>query len=143
MLVVVGLGVAGFFQQYPVAHSALKFVSAVYMFWLALNIAKASAPEETAGRAKPMTFFQAALFQWVNPKAWSMALTTVTLYSSSQNPNSLFIVAGIFALVNLPAVGSWAYLGQNIRLWLASPVLLRCFNWGMAILLIGSLAVMF
>lgn len=142
MVVVVGLGVTELFQRFPSAYEALKAVSAVYILWLACKMASASAPEALEGGARPMTFLQAASFQWVNPKAWSMALTTVTLYSPGLDARSLFSVALVFVLVNFPSVSSWVYLGQNMRRWLASPMRQACFNWGMAILLAGSLVMM-
>jgi threonine/homoserine/homoserine lactone efflux protein len=62
-----------------------------------------------------MTFVGAALFQWVNPKAWPMALTAVSLYAPVRSALSILFVAGVFAVVNLPSVGLWAYAGEKIR----------------------------
>lgn len=152
MLIVVGLGLAGIFDQFPAAYTVLKVVSVVYMLWLAWKIANASAPGSAgAGRAgagnegarsKPLSFLQAAAFQWVNPKAWSMALTAITLYSPQHDTHTLLIIALVFALVNLPSVSSWVVLGQQMSRWLHSPQRLRVFNWTMALLLVASLAMM-
>ncbi len=74
MIVLVGVGLMGLFDLFPVLNIALKVVSVVYLLWLAWKIANAAAPDtDTGARGKPMTFVQAMLFQWVNPKAWSMA----------------------------------------------------------------------
>jgi threonine/homoserine/homoserine lactone efflux protein len=140
MLFLVGLGVAGVLQEFPAAQGSMKVAGVAYMLWLAWKIARASAPGQAKEGSRPMTFRQAVLFQWLNPKAWSMSLTAVALYSPSRDLHALFLVACIFLLVNFPSVSSWAYLGQNIRFFLSSPARLRAFNWGMALLLVGSLA---
>ena len=86
-----------------------------------------------------MTFLQAAAFQWVNPKAWTMALTAITAYTPDRSFQSILIVGLVFGAINLPSVGSWTILGQQMARILQSPARLRAFNWLMAGLLIGSL----
>jgi len=86
-----------------------------------------------------MTFLAAALFQWVNPKAWAMALTAVTVYAPSQTIAGLTLVSVTFGVINLPAVGCWAMLGQQMRRVLTNAGRLRAFNTIMAVLLIASL----
>ena len=91
-------------------------------------------------RAKPMTFVQAALFQWVNPKAWTMALTAVTAYLPANDAlMSLIIVALVFGAINLPTVGSWTLMGVQLRRFLSDPLKLRVFNIIAALALVGSL----
>ncbi len=140
MVVLVGTGLVGVFETYPVSYTILKAVSVAYLLYLAWKIAMSSAPGEAAGAAKPMTFLQAALFQWVNPKAWAMALTAVTVYAPSQSLSAIALVAFIFGLVNIPSVGSWTILGQEMRRFLNNPTRLQIFNIAMALLLVASLA---
>ncbi len=140
MIVMVGIGLVGLFDLWPPAYDVLKVVSVVYMLWLAWKIANASAPQTDQVNQKPFGFLQAALFQWVNPKAWTMALTAVTVYAPNRNIGAVLWVAAIFGLVNLPSVSSWALLGQGMRRWLSGPRRLRAFNWTMAALLVASLA---
>ena len=85
-----------------------------------------------------MTFLEAAAFQWVNPKAWTMALGAVSLYSTGAFW-SVAVVAAVFTAVNIPSVGSWTLLGQEMRRILTSPARLRLFNWTMAGLLVATL----
>ena len=139
MVAAMGLGVAAAFEAVPRAMVALKAASALYMLWLAWRIAHAAAPEGGAGSGRPMTFLEAAAFQWVNPKAWAMALGAVALYAADGAPWSVLAVAGVFAAVNLPSVSAWAALGTQLRRWLTSPGRLRVFNWTMAALLVASL----
>jgi threonine/homoserine/homoserine lactone efflux protein len=139
MVFLVGLGLAGLFRAWPPALVVLKLASVGYMLWLAWRIARAGSPGEGRARAAPMTFLQAAAFQWVNPKAWAMALGAVSAYVVAPSVWACAAVAGVFAAVNLPSVSVWVWAGQAMRRWLQSPGRLRAFNWTMAALLVLSL----
>jgi threonine/homoserine/homoserine lactone efflux protein len=139
MIMMVGVGLVGLFDLWPPAYTVLKVLSVLYMLWLAWKIANAAAPQTEQQNQQPLSFMQAALFQWVNPKAWTMALTSITVYAPSKSMVAVLWVALIFGLVNLPSVSSWALLGQTMRRWLSSPARLRAFNWTMAALLVASL----
>lgn len=136
---VVGVGVVGVFITYPAARTALTIISVVYMIWLAWKIANSAPPEGSTGRATPLTFLQAAAFQWVNPKAWIMSMGAVTLYAPGQDMRAVAAVALVFCAVNLPAVSIWAMAGVGLRKFLQDPRRLRVFNYTMAGLLIASL----
>lgn len=142
MVALVGLGLVGLFEAYPLSYDVLKAVSVVYLVFLAWKIATSAAPagtetEEQQGR--PITFIQAVLFQWVNPKAWTMALTALTVYAPSQSLWAVLLVAAVFGLINLPCVSSWTLLGQQLQRLLTSQRRLAAFNISMAVLLVGSL----
>ncbi|WP_374428345.1 LysE family translocator [Tabrizicola sp.] len=139
MVFLVGLGLAGVFTAWPLALTVLKVASVAYMLWLAWKIAHAGAPGEGRVKPQPMTFLQAAAFQWVNPKAWAMALGAVSAYVVEPSVWAYAAVAGAFALVNLPSVSVWAGMGQAVRRWLEGPGRLKAFNWTMAGLLVLSL----
>lgn len=139
MVFLVGLGLAGVFKAWPPALVVLKVASVGYMLWLAWKIAQSGAPGEGKAKPQPMTFLQAAAFQWVNPKAWAMALGAVSAYVVEPSAWAYAAVAGAFACVNLPSVAVWAGAGQAVRRWLDGPGRLRAFNWGMAGLLVLSL----
>lgn len=139
MVFLVGLGLAGVIHAWPPVLVGLKVASVVYMLWLAWKIAHAAAPGEGRAGGVPMTFVQAAAFQWVNPKAWAMALGAVSAYAPDGKIGEVALVAGVFAMVNLPSVSVWAAAGQAVRAWLSAPARLRAFNWTMAVLLILSL----
>lgn len=143
MIVLVGVGLMELFDLFPVLNSVLKVVSVVYMLWLAWKIANAGAPSDGEGPGgRPMSFVQAMLFQWVNPKAWSMALTAIALYAPDRNLAAVLLVALVFGIINLPSTSLWAVMGVSLRGWLSSPARLRAFNWTMAALLVGSLALL-
>jgi threonine/homoserine/homoserine lactone efflux protein len=140
MIVLVGIGLVQIFDLYPISHQILKVVSVIYLFWLARKIANAAPPEgDVANESTPITFIQAALFQWVNPKAWTMALTAITAYAPNQTLGSVIWVALVFGIVNLPSVSLWTVLGEQMARFLTSAARLRAFNWLMAALLVASL----
>ncbi|MFT5799138.1 MAG: threonine/homoserine/homoserine lactone efflux protein [Candidatus Azotimanducaceae bacterium] len=139
MVVLVGIGLAQVFDLYPITHTILKIGSVGYLLYLAWKIANAAPVNAKDSSGTPMTFLQAAAFQWVNPKAWTMAVTAVTVYAPDTNLATLLLVAAIFGAVNLPAVSSWTLLGQQMARILTNPTRLRLFNWSMAALLIASL----
>lgn len=139
MILTLGAGVAELFHQMPAAQLVLKILSALYMLWLAWKIATAVAPEAGEVTGRPMTFLQAAAFQWVNPKAWAMALTALTVYLPQPGLAGVALVAAMFCLVNFPSVAAWAAMGQQMARWLTTPARLRAFNRTMAVLLVASL----
>ena len=139
MTLVVGAGLMALFDAFPVLHTLLKVVSAGYLLWLAFKVATAAPLEDRAASGRPMTVLQAAAFQWVNPKAWAMVLSAVTLYAPDRSLASVAVVAAAFAIVCFPAISIWAWLGTVVRQWLSSTTRLRAFNISMAALLVASL----
>lgn len=143
MIVLIGLGLAGVFAAFPAAYTVLKVLSCAYLLYLAWMLATAApklAGAPGVGPGKPFTFIQAALFQWVNPKAWTMALTAITVYAPADDRVvGLMVTAVVFGLINLPTVGSWALLGTQLRRLLAAPGRLRAFNIVAALTLVATL----
>ncbi|WP_299008518.1 LysE family translocator [uncultured Shewanella sp.] len=139
MVLLVGTGLSQFLDQYPSSYSILRVVSIIYLLYLAFKIATTDTTQGSRSLAQPMTFLQAAGFQWINPKAWTMALTAIGAYSPSHSLQAIMICAVIFACVNLPSVSFWTLLGQQSRQLLSNPKRLRAFNLFMAGLLIISI----
>ena len=139
LVLAVGLGLGTVFQRHPDVHTALKFVGGAFLVYLAWRIATAGHGTTGMARGRPMTFVEAVLFQWVNPKAWAMALTAITVYAPDRSLAAILLVAAIFGAINLPTVSTWTVIGQQIRRFLGSPARLRAFNWTCAALLVASL----
>lgn len=139
MALLIGAGLMALFDAVPALNLVLKVLSVGYLLWLALKIATAAPIEERGSDNRPMTFVQAATFQWVNPKAWAMCLSAITLYAPDRSLLSVVIVAGAFALVCFPAISVWAWLGTVVRQWLSNAARLRIFNLTMAAFLVASL----
>lgn len=141
MIVAVGAGMATVLAVVPGLLGVIRWASVAYLLYLAWRIATAPAtPLADRSAARPLTFLEAAAFQWVNPKAWTMALTAVSAYIPPDNPRlGLLIVAGVFGIINLPSVGLWAAMGVSLRRFLADPVRLRTFNIVAALTLVATL----
>ena len=139
MTLPVGLGVMTLFDRWPVAETVLRTVAVLYVFWLAWKIANAAPAARTRSAGRPLTFLQAAGFQWVNPKAWSMALGAITLYAAGRDLPAILWIAGIFAALGTLSALTWVTLGTAMRRLLSEPRRLRLFNRVMAVLLIVSM----
>ena len=141
MAVLVGAGLIRIFEIWPLTYAALKIGSVLFLGWLAWKIATAAPPSNAPDAAgTPLTFLQAALFQWVNPKAWAMALSAISAYRpEGSGLTGVLIVAVVFGLVNLPSVSCWVVLGTQLRRLLDVPWKLRAFNFTAALLLLASL----
>ncbi|MCI8212459.1 lysine transporter LysE [Pseudomonas sp. S25] len=141
LVLAVGLGLGAAFQTYPLLYTILRYVGAAYLLYLAWKIATSGPASDASGaESKPQTFMQAALFQWVNPKAWVMAVGAISTYTPLQGYfTNVVIISAVFALINLPSVGVWAGFGSLLRNALRDPFWLRVFNGVMAVLLVVSL----
>lgn len=140
LLLGVGLGLGALLTTFPSLHLVLKIAGGGYLLYLAWRIAMSRSMGDGAARGRPMTFLEAAAFQWVNPKAWVMAVSAMAIYTNPADPFvSMLIVAVAFAAVNLPSVSTWAGFGTALRGFLADPVRLKWFNIAMGVLLAASL----
>lgn len=140
MVFLVGVGLMQVFDAYPESYNILKIASVSYLLFLTYKIATAKAPQENGQNdTKPLTFLQAASFQWVNPKGWTVALTAVSAYSTSSSLESVVLVAITFGIISLPVVTIWTVFGQQLRRMLTSQIRLRVFNLTMALLLLATL----
>ncbi len=141
MLIAVGLGAGVVFHRYPSLHDVLQVVGAVYMLYLAYRIATASTVDFNAKTAAPLGVMSAALFQWVNPKAWVMAVGAVLTYASVSGSYALdvFVIALLFCVFGSPCSLVWVFFGTFLRRYLARPRALRAFNVAMSVVLVVSL----
>lgn len=139
MVFLVGVGLMGAFIGYPPLQLALKVVSVVYMLWLAWKIATALPPSGARVEGHPLTFLQAAAFQWVNPKAWIMSLAAVAIYAPDQQFGAVAWVALGFLSVGWLTTVIWTAVGVSLRGLLTRPTWLRLFNYTMAALLVAAL----
>ena len=135
-----GLGLAGIFVAFPLLHQVLKWGGAAYLLWLAFKIATAKGVGMKATGARPMSFAGAIAFQFVNPKAWVMALGTVSTYVPGRAfLANLLVALMIFMVISIFTVFTWTVFGVGLRRFLNRPLTLRIFNVGMALLLVVSL----
>jgi threonine/homoserine/homoserine lactone efflux protein len=134
-----GVGFGAIFIAYPVLQTILKYAGAAYLIYLAVVIA-ISEPVTTVGLSRPMTFWWAALFQWVNAKGWVMVISTVTAYSAIViYPWNITIQVILSLILGALSCTAWAAFGSSLRSILSSRKIIRAFNIVMAILLLASL----
>jgi len=149
LLLGIALGLGSLLQTWPVAEQGLRVLCVAALLYLAWLLVRPSAPPEnalhdeapgTASAARPLRFWQAALFQWVNPKAWMMMITALAAYSQPGNvTGSVIVIALLFLVLTLPVIGFWNLSGAALHNWLADPRRERWFNRVMAALLLTSL----
>jgi len=144
MIAAVGVGLGTIFIAYPVLQTILKYAGAAYLIYLAVVIAMSGPPKPGEASRKPMTFWGAAVFQWINVKGWVMVIGTITAYAAiAAFPWNIVIQTVIVLVVGIPATVAWALFGSALRPILTSPLAVRAFNVVMAILLLASLIPVF
>lgn len=141
MVGAVGLGLGTIFITYPVLQTILKYAGAAYLIYLAAVIAMSGPVASGQDNARgPMTFWGAAMFQWVNAKGWVMVIGTITAYAAIADfPWNILMQVIISLLIGAVSCVAWALFGSALRPWLSSPRAVRAFNIVMAILLLASL----
>lgn len=140
MVLLVGLGFGVVFERFPLLHIWIKITGVLYLLWLAWKIGSSTPCSIEGSDAKPFSFLQAALFQWVNAKAWIMASGAVAAFTTVSG-NAWWDVTQItaaFLLVSFPCVGVWLTCGALLRSVLNQPLYQRVFNLTMALLLVLS-----
>ncbi|CAL79233.1 Putative Transporter, LysE family [Bradyrhizobium sp. ORS 278] len=141
MVGAVGVGLATVFITYPVLQQVLKYLGAAYLIYLAIAIAFSGStkPEEATPRG-PMSFWGAALFQWVNAKGWVMVISTITAYAAiARFPANVALQVAISFVMAIGSTVTWTLFGTALRPLLSSERAVRGFNIVMAVLLLASL----
>ncbi len=146
MVAGVGFGLGGVFDAVPELHAVLKYAGSGYILWMAWKIATASGISQlTEQPGRPLTFLQAAAFQWVNPKGWVVAVGAISTFTSLQGDLLLEVgaITLTFACVNYPCASVWTLFGVAIGRLLKRGRWLRIFNMAMGLLLVTSIAPLF
>jgi threonine/homoserine/homoserine lactone efflux protein len=141
MLIAIGLGITELFNAFPTSFIVMKVVGVFYLSYLAVKIATMPVQSFDHVKAKPLSFIQAALFQWVNPKAWIMCIGALVTYASVGEGyfQQVLLIALIFFLFGAPCTIAWLSFGSSLKQVLSKPAYLKAFNVSMAALLIASL----
>jgi threonine/homoserine/homoserine lactone efflux protein len=137
-----GLGLL--FTSFPAVHTALKVAGGAYLLWLAWKVANAGRPQRTDGESgRPLTFLQAAAFQWVNPKGVLTALSAVALFVRPRSaPGDTILMLAVFAVATVIAVTVWTAFGTVVSQALREQHHAQIFNIVMALLLVASIVPM-
>lgn len=157
LLLAVGFGLGAVFERYPILHEILRYAGAAYLVWLGIKIATGwggksqpadgaeKSPANDRGTGKPFGFLQGAAFQWINPKAWVLAvgaMAAFTLADRPMAPQVLMIVAVLGALA-FPSLGLWLGSGVLVARYLKTERAMRIFNIALGCLCIASVVFIF
>jgi threonine/homoserine/homoserine lactone efflux protein len=141
MLLIVGLALGQLFQASAVLREGLRWGGIALLLWLAWKVATSTKTGATSGAARPMSFAGAAGFQWINPKAWPMAVAATAQFIHPGDPvTTALIVTATFMTLGLLSSTAWVLAGQAIARFLTSDRRLRAFNITMALLIVLSVA---
>lgn len=154
LLVAITLGLGQLLIRFPMLEVVLKILcgaALLYLTWGLVKPAFAPTPlvmqpdaEDAPVVSKPLSFWQAAMFQWVNPKAWMMMLTAIATYTQPQTIWSDTLLIGLlFAVLGMPVISLWNLFGASLRKFLLDPLKARVFNLVMGGLLLGSMYPLF
>ena len=141
MLLLVGAGLESLLKAFPLVYQVMKVVGFAYLVYLAWGVAQSGAPQRNGEEAvQPITFLGAAAFQWVNPKAWIMAIGYFSNYMPTDASLTFVVLTCfMFSAINFPSVGLWVWLGAKLERYLQRNSVRRVFNGTMAVLLIASM----
>lgn len=136
----IGFGLGAFFTQYPSFHQAIKILGVSYLLYLAWKIANTKSTNTGSNLQKPLTFFQAAAFQWVNPKAWVIAIGAIATFTTHGNISTqiIFIIFAYF-LASLSCMGIWLVIGASLQTLIERPRQFQLLNIAMAFVLMVSI----
>lgn len=145
MVLAVGAGLSQLFILFPFLENVVKYAGIIYMLYLAWKIATSTADLNEVKKSKPLTFFQAVAFQWINPKAWIMAVGAISTFSTLFPSHLLEVLslAIIFFVIGIPCVGAWLVFGSLLKNILKDLRTQKIFNRTMAALLVASIALLF
>ncbi|CAA0112282.1 Cysteine/O-acetylserine efflux protein [BD1-7 clade bacterium] len=140
MVMLVGLGVEQLFVQYPQLNTLLRVFSISFLLYLAWRVLRShnSGNQETA-TGQPITFFQAMAFQWVNPKAWTIALTALGMAATPADQHGILMVVLVIGVFNAVSANAWVCFGQQIVRLLSTDRNRRVFNYCVAGGLVASI----
>ena len=139
-LSLVCLGLGSLFTQFPILLNILRYIGAVYILYLAYKIFGTLNVSLTEEKSRPLRYYEAILFQFVNPKAWVICITAVSLfYPEKENliVGTLFMVI-MSTLINIPSISVWAFGGSVIRRYLGNNKLKKIIEWFLALLLLAT-----
>ncbi|MCL2913247.1 LysE family translocator [Shewanella corallii] len=141
MVLAVGLGLSEVFQRFPLMHTSIKTLGICYLLYMAYRLVMSRSEIETRNRPEPLGFFQAAAFQWVNPKAWVMAIGAMGAFTSLNDPLTpqVLKISSVFFFIGVPTALLWLGLGLSLKRFLNAPHRQRRFNLLMASLLVLSI----
>ncbi len=145
MLIAMAFGLVQIFDAWPLLHTFLRYAGATYMVYLAFRIATSTKISKAKETAQPLSFVEAALFQWINPKAVIYALSTLSIFTTPKGNffEEILLLTIVAVLVSFSSITTWCLFGSAIGHLLKSVKALRIFNLTMAAALLASITLIF
>lgn len=145
MVFATALGLGEVFRAFPLIGEILRWIGAALLIWLAWKVFNAPAPGSQKGKGRPWYFYEAAAFQWINPKAWMMAISVISVFVTGTAPlMEATYCAGAYLLAGLTSAHGWAGFGASLQRFLSTPLRLKLFNSLMAgLILLTVVGLMF
>jgi len=143
-LIAVCAGLGAVFTRWPALQTVLSWAGAAYLIFMGWKLLRSSGIATSAAAGEPITFFQAALFQFLNPKAWVMTLTAAALFFPAEwgiVRGSAYVIF-MMVVINLPSIAVWALFGSSMRRLLEQRSRRTVFNSAMALALVGTAVMM-
>ena len=139
-LALVCLGLGSLFNQFPILLDILRYFGAAYILYLAYKMFGSLNITSAEEKSRPLKYYEAILFQFVNPKAWVICITAVSLFYPE---NESLIIGTVFmvimsTIINIPSISVWAFGGSIIRYYLGNKKLKKIIEWFLAIFLVGT-----
>lgn len=143
MVLSVALGFGVLFLQYDWLKQALKIIGSLYMLYLAWCIVSTTVESHEQETTKPMSFMQALLFQWANPKAWMMAIGAISIFTIAESElHNAMAISATFFIACLPCIGLWLIGGAFLQKMIKNETQQKWFNRALALSLVASIAPM-
>ena len=144
MILLVGFFLGQVFETSALLRTAVGWLGAALMLWIAWNIATSGGISSAKGAARPMRFYEIAAFQWVNPKAWAMVIAVTSQFVTDDNGRTVIpIITLVFFTMGLFSAATWAGFGVAMTHWLNSPGRLTWYNRTMGLLIVASVVLLF
>ena len=136
-------GLGALFHHWPVLQTVLQWAGAAYLVYMGWKLLFSGELRE-GHASEPVSFLQAAAFQFVNPKAWVMALTPVALFlpADMSLPVACSYLVAMLVIINLPCITVWAVFGSSLRGLLTRRAARLAFNIVMALALAATGVIM-
>lgn len=143
MMILIGLGIGTLLLQHPTIMSILKVVGILYLCWMAYKIAKDphTYDEKATLQVKPLSFWQSIIYPWINPKAWIVYTSTISVFVTSVDQSFLQIcIIVLFIFVSMIiSVYTWAFGAILLKQFIKDNLFIKRVNQTMAFLLVASL----
>lgn len=137
-LALVCFGLGSLFTQFPIILSILKYLGSSYLLFLAWKMFGSLNIKKSEDKSAPLKYYEAIFFQFVNPKAWIICITAVSLFFPKDENifvGTIFMVC-MSTAINLPSISIWALGGSIIRKYLTNILLKKYLEWFLAVLLV-------